>query len=113
MSTENPDATTDAPADTTTEEPADATTDPPADPETPSTEGDPGGADSSGPMLLSRIFVTWVQLVLVGFVGTGLASQATGPPQFVVYLATTLVTVGVLFWNVDRHVQARTDAGGQ
>jgi hypothetical protein len=113
MSTENTRSTTEAQADATTDTSAGATADAPTDPEPPATDGDADGADRTAPMLLSRILVTWVELVLVGFLGTGLASQATGPPQFVVYLATTLVTVGVLFWNVDRHVQARTGGGPQ
>lgn len=57
--------------------------------------------------LLSRIVVTWVELTLVGFVGAALASATTGPPRFVVFFGTTLLTVGVLFYNVDRHVTAR------
>lgn len=57
--------------------------------------------------LLSRIVVTWVELTLVGFAGAALAGSTSGPPQFVVFFATTLVTVAVLFYNVDRHVGAR------
>lgn len=57
--------------------------------------------------LLSRIVVTWVELTFVGFAGAALAGSTSGPPQFVVFFATTLVTVAVLFYNVDRHVGAR------
>jgi hypothetical protein len=58
-------------------------------------------------LLLSRVFVTWVELTLVGFAGAALASSTSGPPQFVVFFATTLLTVGVILYNVDRHVTAR------
>jgi hypothetical protein len=57
--------------------------------------------------LLSRVFVTWVELTLVGFAGAALAGSTSGPPQFVVFFATTLLTVAVVFYNVDRHVTAR------
>jgi hypothetical protein len=63
--------------------------------------------------LLSRIVVAWVELTLVGFVGAALASTTSGPPRFVVFFGTTLLTVGVLFYNVDRHVAARLAAGDE
>lgn len=67
-----------------------------------------GGTESSdGPHLLSRILVTWVELTLVGFAGAALGGATSGPPQLVAYLATTLVSVGVLLYNVDRLVRAR------
>ena len=59
-------------------------------------------------LLASRTFVTWVELVAVGFAGSALGGVASGPPQLVVYLATTLLSVGVLLYNVDRLVAART-----
>lgn len=55
----------------------------------------------------SRAFVTWVELVAVGFAGSALSGATSGPPRLVVYLATTLVSVGVLFYNVDRLVRSR------
>jgi fatty acid desaturase len=61
-------------------------------------------------LLLSRVFVTWVELTLVGFAGAALAGSTSGPPQFVVFFATTLLTVAVIFHNVDRHVTARLSA---
>jgi hypothetical protein len=74
----------------------------------------PTGASSrSRTRLLSRIVVAWVELTLVGFVGAALASATSGPPQFVVFFATTLLTVGVLFYNVDRHVAARLAASDE
>jgi hypothetical protein len=63
--------------------------------------------------LLSRIVVAWVELTLVGFVGAALASTTSGPPRFVVFFGTTLLTVGVLFYNVDRHVAARLAASDE
>jgi hypothetical protein len=48
-----------------------------------------------------------VELVVVGFAGSALSGMTSGPPQLVVYLATTLLSVGVLFYNVDRLIEAR------
>jgi hypothetical protein len=64
-----------------------------------------------GPNLLSRVFVTWVELTVAGFAGAAVGGAASGPPQLVVYLATTLVSVGILLYNVDRLVRAHLDAG--
>jgi len=80
---------------------------------TPSTEAtstaDATADDRSGrTMLASRAFVTWAELVAVGFAGSALGGATSGPPQLVVYLATTLVSVGVLLYNVDRLIEART-----
>ncbi|MFC4405980.1 hypothetical protein [Haloarchaeobius iranensis] len=62
---------------------------------------------SRGPRLASRIFVTWVGLVAVGFLGALLGGFASGPPELVVYLATVLALVAVFMYNVDRLVTAR------
>jgi hypothetical protein len=59
------------------------------------------------PLLLSRIALTWVELVVVGFTGAALGTATSGPPEFVVYLATTLATVAVLLYNVDRLIRDR------
>lgn len=61
----------------------------------------------TGGFLLSRIFVTWAELVVVGFLGAALGTAVSGPPQLVVYLATILGSVSVLLYNVDRLVVAR------
>jgi hypothetical protein len=66
------------------------------------------GGRSRRSLLASRTFVTWVELVAVGFAGSALGGAVSGPPQLVVYLATTLLSVGVLLYNVDRLVTART-----
>jgi hypothetical protein len=57
--------------------------------------------------LLSRIFVTWVEVIAVGFLGAALGGAASGPPQLIVYLATVLASVGALLYNVDKLVQRR------
>jgi hypothetical protein len=55
--------------------------------------------------------MTWVELTVAGFAGAAVGGAASGPPQLVVYLATTLVSVGILLYNVDRLVRAHLDAG--
>jgi hypothetical protein len=84
---------------------SDDTADPP--PVTPGTDVDTSSR-SRRTMLASRAFVTWAELVVVGFAGSALGGATSGPPQLVVYLATTLVSVFVLLYNVDRLVEART-----
>lgn len=59
--------------------------------------------------LLSRIFITWVELTLVGFAGAAAGSATSGPPQLIVFLATTLVSVGFLVYNIDCLIAARLD----
>lgn len=60
-----------------------------------------------GTMLLSRVFVTWAELLVVGFGGAVAGGAASGPPQLVVYFATILAAVAVFMYNVDRLVAAR------
>lgn len=69
-----------------------------------------GGPEASGSLLLSRVVLTWAGLMLVGFGGAILGGSLSGPPQLVVYLATTLVSVAVLFYNVSRLIDARLQA---
>lgn len=57
--------------------------------------------------LLSRIVVTWVEVIAVGFLGAALGGVASGPPQLIVYLATVLASVGALLYNVDKLIQRR------
>ncbi|SFS10217.1 hypothetical protein SAMN05216559_3683 [Halomicrobium zhouii] len=59
--------------------------------------------------LLSRILVTWIELTVVGTVGGLVGTTLGGPPGFIVYLGTTLLSVGVLLYNVDQLVAARVD----
>jgi len=77
--------------------------------------GDGSTAEPSGPRLGSRILVTWIELTLVGITGGLLGDAVGGPPDFVVYLLTTLVTVTILFYNVNALVAwwvRAADAGG-
>lgn len=59
------------------------------------------GEASPNPRLGSRILVTWVELTAVGITGGILGDVVGGPPGFIVYLLTTLVTIGILFYNVN------------
>lgn len=63
--------------------------------------------DVSETRLLSRIFLTWVEVIAVGFVGAALGGAVSGPPQLIVYLATVLASVGALLYNVDKLIQGR------
>lgn len=65
------------------------------------------GEAGSSTLLASRVFVTWVELIIVGFGGTALAGAVSGPPELIIYFATTLVTVAVLLYNVDQLIQQR------
>ncbi len=60
-----------------------------------------------GTWLFSRIVVTWVEVIAVGFLGAALGGVASGPPQLIVYLATVLASVGALLYNVDKLIQRR------
>jgi hypothetical protein len=66
--------------------------------------------DSQGAWLGSRILVTWVELVVVGFGGTAVGGAVSGPPELLVYFATVLVSVAVLLYNVDQLIQQRLAA---
>jgi hypothetical protein len=57
--------------------------------------------------LASRILITWVELVAVGFAGALFGEFVSGPPQLIGYLLTVLALVGVLLYNVDRLVLGR------
>jgi len=69
--------------------------------------GTPARASTVGTPLLSRVLVTWAELLVVGFAGAVLGGAASGPPQLVVYFATILASVAVVMYNVDRLVAAR------
>lgn len=60
----------------------------------------------STPRLGTRILVTWLELTLTGLVGAFVGTSVGGVPAFVVYLATTLLSVGILFHNVNELVKA-------
>jgi len=57
--------------------------------------------------LVSRVLVTWLELTVVGLAGAFLGGTVGGLGAFVVYLATTLLSVGILFHNVNALVTAR------
>jgi hypothetical protein len=57
--------------------------------------------------LASRVFLTWAELVAVGFLGAVLGGTTSGPPRLVVYLATVLGLVAVSMHNVDKLVTSR------
>ena len=65
---------------------------------------------SQGAWLGSRILVTWVELVVVGFGGTAVGGAVSGPPELLVYFATVLVSVAVLLYNVDQLIKQRLAA---
>ena len=60
---------------------------------------------NSEPRLLSRIVVTWIELTLVGFGGGAIGTSIGGPPGLIIYFITTLVSVGVLFYNVNELIK--------
>jgi len=62
-------------------------------------------ADTPSPNLGSRIVVTWAELTVVGLAGGILGTTVGGPPALVVYFATTLLSVGILLYNVNVLVQ--------
>lgn len=57
------------------------------------------------PHLASRIIITWVELTLGGLVGGILGTSLGGPPGLIIYFITTLVSVGVVFYNVNQLIQ--------
>jgi len=69
--------------------------------------GPPARASADGTLLISRVLVTWAELLVVGFAGAALGGAASGPPQLIVYFATILASVAVVMYNVDRLVAAR------
>jgi len=80
--------------------------------------GEATGSSSSPPpepQLVTRVLVTWIELTLVGLTGTLLGATVGGPPGFIVYLVTTLVSVGIIFYNVNelirRWVLSTADGG--
>jgi hypothetical protein len=69
-------------------------------------------AETPTPRLGSRILVTWIELTVVGITGGLLGDAVGGPPGFIVYLLTTLVTVAILFYNVNALVAWWVRAAG-
>ncbi|WP_436925204.1 hypothetical protein [Halosimplex amylolyticum] len=67
-------------------------------------------AASKTTSLLSRTLLTWLELTVVGITGGAVGAAVGGPPAFIAYLLTTLVSVGILFHNVAALVDARIAA---
>ncbi|WP_225336204.1 Rab5-interacting family protein [Halomicrobium urmianum] len=66
-------------------------------------------AGQSQPRLGSRILLTWLELTVFGITGGILGTTVGGPPGFIVYLATSLATVGIIFYNVNELVKGWMD----
>jgi hypothetical protein len=64
------------------------------------------GDDADEPALAPRVLLTWVELTAVGLTGGVLGASVGGPPGFIVYLAASLLSVGVLLHNVNELVKA-------
>lgn len=64
------------------------------------------------PRLGSRVLLTWVELTVVGITGGILGATVGGPPGFLVYLATSLATVGIVFYNVNNLIKGWMDVAG-
>ena len=62
---------------------------------------------SPEPQLLSRIIVTWIELTIVGLAGGILGPTVGGPLGLIAYLVTTLISVGVLFYNINELIERR------
>ena len=67
---------------------------------------------AEAPNLGSRIVVTWAELTVVGLAGGILGTTVGGPPALVVYFATTLLSVGVLLYNVNELIRQWVTADG-
>lgn len=59
------------------------------------------------PQLLSRVLVTWIEVTVVGLTGGVLGTSVGGPPGLIVYLVTTLLSLGILFYNVNELIKRR------
>ncbi|GAA0468597.1 hypothetical protein MUK72_06690 [Halococcus dombrowskii] len=61
--------------------------------------------DPSTPNLLSRILVTWIELTVVAITGGLAGASIGGPVGFILSLATALLTVAIVFHNVNELVK--------
>ena len=57
------------------------------------------------PQLLSRIAVTWIELTVVGLTGGVFGTSVGGPPGLIIYFITTLISIGVIFYNVNELIK--------
>lgn len=67
----------------------------------------------AAPNLGSRIAVTWAELTVVGLAGGALGTSVGGPPALVVYFATTLLSVGILLYNVNELIRRWVTAASE
>lgn len=58
------------------------------------------------PRLVSRVLLTWIEVTVVGITGGLLGGAVGGPPGFIVYLVTTLLTIGLIFHNVNELIKS-------
>ncbi|NHX36681.1 MULTISPECIES: hypothetical protein [Halolamina] len=65
-----------------------------------------GSSTRAPPNLGSRVVVTWAELTVLGLAGGILGTAVGGPPALVVYFATTLLSVGILLYNVNELIRA-------
>lgn len=49
--------------------------------------------------------MTWIEVTLVGTLGSVLGASGGGPLGLIVYLLTTLVSIGVIFHNVNEFIK--------
>lgn len=63
------------------------------------------GLQKPDPQLLSRIAVTWVELTVVGLAGGIFGTSVGGPPSLIIYFITTLIPIGVIFYNVNELIK--------
>ena len=68
--------------------------------------------DRTPPRLVSRVLVTWLELTVVGITGGAIGTTVGGPPGFIAYLATTLLSVGIVLYNVNELVKGWLRATG-
>lgn len=66
---------------------------------------EPSLDDSSSPNLLSRILVTWIELTVVAITGGLAGASIGGPVGFILSLATALLTVAIVFHNVNELIK--------
>lgn len=62
-------------------------------------------SNASTPRLSSRILMTWIELMIVGIVGGLVGTSIGGAPGFIVSLTTTVLTVGIIFYNVNELIK--------
>lgn len=62
-------------------------------------------SNASKPRLSSRILITWIELLIVGIVGGLFGATIGRAPGFIVYLTTTVLSVGIIFYNANELIK--------